>query len=83
MNKQIFIYQINMESMAEGGYFADCPMLQGCHAEGDTFAEAISNMQDVIKAHLECRLEHGEIMPHIIIQKPEAVKLNLPLPVMV
>lgn len=83
MNKQLFIYPINVEPMKEGGYFAECSMLQGCHAEGDTFAEAISNIQDVIKTHLECRLEHGEMMPHMIIQKPEAIRLNLPLPVTV
>jgi predicted RNase H-like HicB family nuclease len=35
--------------MEEGGYYAECPIIQGCHVEGDTYAEAIENLQDAIQ----------------------------------
>jgi len=55
MEQKIAIYPINIEPMEEGGYFAKCSILQGCHSEGETFAEAVSNIQDVIRAHIDCR----------------------------
>jgi predicted RNase H-like HicB family nuclease len=27
-------------------------VLQGCHAEGESYAEVIENIEDVIKAHI-------------------------------
>ena len=44
----------------EDGYFvADCPELQGCHAQGKTLEEAISNIRDAIKLHLKILKEEG------------------------
>lgn len=43
--------------MEEGEYFVECALLQWCHAEGETIGEAISNIQDVIRIHKECRKE--------------------------
>lgn len=40
----------------EDGYFAFCPELQGCYTQGDTYEEALSNMEDCIKLHVEDRL---------------------------
>jgi len=37
----------------EEGYFAYVPALQGCYAQGDTYEEALLNIQDVIKLHKE------------------------------
>ena len=51
--------------MEEGGYFSECPILQGCHAEGDTFGKAIDNLQDVIRVHLQARIKHGDFVPAI------------------
>ena len=44
MNKKISFFPITIESLDEGGFFADCSILQGCHAEGDTYGEAIENI---------------------------------------
>ena len=38
------------------GYFANCPELQGCYAQGDTYEDALDNIKDAIKLHLEDRL---------------------------
>ena len=44
-------------------FLALCPALQGCYADGDTLEEAISTIKDVIRMHIEDRLESGETIP--------------------
>lgn len=46
------------------GYFAFCPELQGCYTQGDTYEEALENIRDAIRAHVEDRIESGEDIPH-------------------
>jgi predicted RNase H-like HicB family nuclease len=45
------------------GYFVSCPALQGCYSQGDTYEEAVTNMKDAIRLHIEDRLEDGEEIP--------------------
>jgi predicted RNase H-like HicB family nuclease len=45
------------------GYYAYCPELQGCYTQGNTYEEAIENIKDVIRLHLEDRMEQGEEIP--------------------
>lgn len=47
----------------EDGYYAYCPELQGCYTQGDTFEEALENLRDAIKLHVEDRLARGEPVP--------------------
>ena len=42
-------FPIEIQILEEGGYLAICPILQGCHAEGSSVAEAIENLEDVAK----------------------------------
>jgi len=35
------------------GYFAFCPTIQGCYSQGNTYEEAIINIKDALKLHLE------------------------------
>ena len=42
------------------GYYAFCPQLQGCYSQGDNYEEALENIQDAIKLHIEDRLESNE-----------------------
>jgi len=44
----------------QDGYYAFCPELQGCYSQGDTYEEALANIQDAIRLHVEDRLEAGE-----------------------
>jgi predicted RNase H-like HicB family nuclease len=37
----------------KNGYFAYCPLIQGCYTQGDTYEDALENMKDAIKLHLE------------------------------
>ena len=42
------------------GYFAYCPSLQGCYSQGDTYEEALANIEDAMRLHIEDRLSRGE-----------------------
>ncbi len=44
----------------EDGYFVYCPTLQGCYTQGDTYEEAVANIEDAIRLHVEDRVENGE-----------------------
>jgi len=47
------------------GYYVFCPELQGCYSQGDTYEEALKNINDAIRLHIEDRLENGEDIPSI------------------
>jgi predicted RNase H-like HicB family nuclease len=81
LKDKLTLYQIVVEPCEEGGYFASCPLLQGCHAEGKTFGEAIDNLKDVIKAHLEIRQAKGEIIPFVEMKSSEKINFQIPVPV--
>jgi predicted RNase H-like HicB family nuclease len=44
----------------QDGYFVTCPGLQGCYSQGETYEEAITNIKDAIRLHVEDRLADGE-----------------------
>ena len=45
------------------GYFVSCPALQGCYSQGDTYEEAMKNIRDAIRLHIEDRIANGEEIP--------------------
>jgi len=49
----------------EDGYFAFCPELQGCYTQGETYEEALENIEAAIRLHVEDRLQSGEEIPHV------------------
>ncbi len=49
----------------DNGYFVFCPELQGCYSQGETHEEAVENIKDAIKLHLEDRIVAHEEMPEI------------------
>lgn len=49
----------------EDGYFVYCPRLQGCYSQGDTYEQALENIKDAIKLHLEDRLANNEPIPEV------------------
>src|SRR5579871_2211245 len=46
-----------------GGYTVEVPSLPGCFSEGDTYEEALSNIQEAIELWIEDAREHGEEVP--------------------
>ena len=47
------------------GYFVSCPALQGCYSQGVTYEEAVANIKDAIRLHIEDRLADGEDIPEL------------------
>jgi predicted RNase H-like HicB family nuclease len=35
------------------GYYAYCPELNGCHSQGDSLEEALSNIKEAVELYLE------------------------------
>ncbi len=56
-------FTVVVEKDEDGVYVASCPVLQGCHSQGDTYEEAIDNLKDAIRLHIEARLALGEAIP--------------------
>lgn len=52
-------YRVIIEQDEDGKLVASVPALQGCYTEGDTFEEAIKNIEDVIKLHVAARKDRG------------------------
>lgn len=44
----------------EDGYFAYCPQLQGCYSQGENYEEALENIKDAIRLHMDDRKEQKE-----------------------
>jgi predicted RNase H-like HicB family nuclease len=55
-------FPIVVEGDADG-YFVSCPSLQGCYSQGDTYEEAVANIKDAIRLHIEDRIADGEEIP--------------------
>jgi predicted RNase H-like HicB family nuclease len=45
-------FSVVIEQDSEG-YFAFVPELQGCYSQGATYEEAIENISDAIRLHIE------------------------------
>jgi predicted RNase H-like HicB family nuclease len=56
-------FPIQLTPESSGGYSATCPILPGCHSQGDTLEEAKANMREAIELVLEDMLAQGEPIP--------------------
>ena len=45
---------------SEYGYDVHCPILPGCHSQGDTLEEALQNIKDAIVTYLEMISEEAK-----------------------
>ncbi len=61
--KKEYRFTIVIEPCEEGGYFAYCPALPGCHVEGETYEETLAEMRRSIDAFLEDYIADGEPIP--------------------
>ncbi len=65
--------QVVIEQDENGTFIAECPVLQGCYAQGKTFEEAIKNIQDVI---MMCIQELKEENKKINLKYPEVIGIK-------
>ncbi|MCF6158708.1 MAG: type II toxin-antitoxin system HicB family antitoxin [wastewater metagenome] len=56
-------YRIVIEKDEDDVYIVSCPALKGCYSQGVTIEEAIENIKDAIKLHIEARKSLGEPIP--------------------
>jgi predicted RNase H-like HicB family nuclease len=56
-------YTLVLERDPDGGYHVFCPALPGCHSQGDTVDEAITNGTEAVEAYLESLIAHHEPLP--------------------
>ncbi|MCS6937176.1 MAG: type II toxin-antitoxin system HicB family antitoxin [Candidatus Bipolaricaulota bacterium] len=56
-------FTVVVERDEDGIYIASCPALQGCYSQGDTYEEALNNLKDAIRLHIEARYSVGEPIP--------------------
>lgn len=58
-------FPVVIEEDEDGLFVADCPELPGCHTQGKTLEEAITNIRDAIKLHLKILKEEDKEIPRI------------------
>lgn len=72
-----WLYPIIVERMEEGGFYAECPVFQGCHVEGDTYAEALENWEEAIQIMLESYREMGKAPPEVPAREGQVIMSSL------
>jgi predicted RNase H-like HicB family nuclease len=55
-----YLFPILVECLEEGGYYAECPLLQGCHVEGRTYTETVENLEDAIRVFMKSYRQLGK-----------------------
>ena len=63
VNPKIFNYTVLFEKEEDGGYHVYCPALKGCHSQGDSYEEALVNIQEALLLYLESLEAHNEPIP--------------------
>ena len=56
-------YTVIFERETDGGYHAFTPALKGCHSQGESIDEAITNIREAIAVYLESLAAEGEAFP--------------------
>jgi predicted RNase H-like HicB family nuclease len=59
-------FAITLEQDEDGFIVVSCPALPGCHSQGRTEEEAISNIREAIRGYIASMRQHGEPIPSII-----------------
>ena len=73
-SKKAYNYTVLLEKEKDGGYHAFCPILRGCHSQGDTFEEAIANITEAIELYIESLMADSHPIPkENLIVKPLSI----------
>jgi len=59
----IYKFKVLIEQDEDKKYIVTCPALQGCYSQGDTIEEALQNIKDAIRLHIEARRVLGDPIP--------------------
>jgi len=61
--QKYYDYTVILEKQNDGGYHAFCPILKGCHSQGDTYAATLENIKEAIELYLESLLADHQPLP--------------------
>jgi antitoxin HicB len=56
---------ITLEQDEDGYITVSCPALPGCHSQGKTDEEAVTNIKEAIRGYIASMRRHGESIPEI------------------
>ena len=56
-------FRVMIEPDEDGVFVAECPALPGCISQGQTRAEALTNIKDAIAGYLASLKQHNEPAP--------------------
>lgn len=56
---------VTLEQDEDGYITVSCPVLPGCHSQGKTDEEAITNIKEAIRGYIASMRKHGEPVPEI------------------
>ena len=56
-------YTVLIHKAEEGGYWVEVPALDACYSQGKTVEEALKNVKDAIKTHIEGLRSEGRDIP--------------------
>ncbi|MFH5182950.1 type II toxin-antitoxin system HicB family antitoxin [Paenibacillus sp. TAB 01] len=74
-----YTFQIrHVEDQGKPYFWANIKELDGCHTSGETWEEAYSELQEVLKDHIEIKLEHGDPIPEPQEEFSGKILLRLP-----
>lgn len=58
-----YTFRVVIEQDEDGVFCASVPSLPGCFSHGMTHAEALANITEAAKLHVEVMREHGDEVP--------------------
>ena len=56
-------FAITLEQDEDGYIVASCPALPGCHSQGQSREEALTNIKEAIRGYVASMRKHGEPVP--------------------
>lgn len=77
INTTTFKFPVIIEKDEDGFYVADCPDLSGCHTQGKSLEEAITNVRDAIKLHLKILKEDKQEIPKVNLVSLTSLEVTL------
>jgi len=71
MGRKTLKFTVTLEEDEDGFIVASCPALPGCHSQGRTREEAISNITEAIRGCIASMRKHGEALPMTDVEEVE------------
>ena len=73
--KRKYVFPILIEE-DEDGFHAFCPVLRGCHTQGDTIDEAQRNVEEAVGLYVESLVADGESIPESKVVRMKLVEVQ-------